>query len=139
MHRNLENYAARAFANKSNVQQWMWDNRWTKENPNPDAIYPRFYTHGESHTEPVSYYSTFWAWDASYLKIRSAQIGIDMPEVVTNLLHIKNMKFYLSGRNLFCFDNYFPGWDPEILVETAEGGRHYPITRTYVLGLNVKF
>jgi len=139
MNRNLENYAARAFANKSNVQQWMWDNRWTKENPNPDAIYPRFYTHGESHTEPVSYYSTFWAWDASYLKIRSAQIGIDMPEVVTNLLHIKNMKFYLSGRNLFCFDNYFPGWDPEILVETAEGGRHYPITRTYVLGLNVKF
>jgi TonB-dependent starch-binding outer membrane protein SusC len=139
MNRNLENYAARAFANKSNVQQWMWNNRWTEEDPNPDAIYPRFIHHGEGRNEPISWYSTYWAWDASFLKIRSARIGFNMPEEITKPLKIQNMRLYLSGRNILCFDNFYPGWDPEVLVESAQGGRHYSMTRTYIFGLNVKF
>jgi len=138
MLRYLDNMAGRAFANKSNVQQWMWDNRWTKENPNPDAIYPRFYIHGGGTNEPYSYYSTYWAWDASYLKIRSIQLGYNMPATVTKALNIQSMRLYLSGRNLYCFDNFVPGWDPELNVESGEG-EHYPMTRTYVFGLNVKF
>lgn len=138
MRRILNNMAGRAFANKSNVQQWMWDNRWTKENPNPDAIYPRFYLHGGGFEEPYSYISTFWAWDASYLKVRSAQIGYTMPKAVTNTLKVQYMKVYLAGRNLLTFDHYFEGWDPELNVQTGEGV-HYPIARTYILGLNVKF
>ncbi len=138
MRRWLSNMAGRAFANKSNVQQWMWDNRWTKENPNPDALYPRFYLHGGGNDEPYSYISTFWAWDASYLKIRSAQIGYTMPEAVTNALKIQKMRIYVSGRNLLCFDNFFDGWDPELNVQTGEGV-HYPMSRTYIVGLNVNF
>ncbi len=101
MRRLLNNMAGRAFANKSNVQQWMWDNRWTKENPDRNALYPRFLTHGGGFDEPYSYISTFWAWDASYLKVRSAQIGFTMPESVTNALNIQYMRIYLAGRNLF--------------------------------------
>jgi len=138
MLRYLNDMAGRAFANKSNVQQWMWDNRWTKENPNPDAKYPRFYQHAGGNNEPYSYLSTYWAWDASYLKIRSAQIGYNMPESVTNALKIQKLRIYLSGRNLLCFDNFFDGWDPELNVQTGEGV-HYPMSRTYILGLNVNF
>ncbi len=139
MRRNLENYAARAFANKSNVQQWMWNNRWTEENPNPNAKYPRFYIHGEGRTEGYSWYSTYWAWKASFLKIQSMQLGYNMPQKVTDVLKVQKMRIYLSGRNLFCFDNFYPGWDPETLVESAQGGRHYPMTRIFIVGLNVKF
>lgn len=138
MRRLLNNMAGRAFANKSNVQQWMWDNRWTKENPDRDAIYPRFLTHGGGFNEPYSYISTFWAWDASYLKVRSAQIGYTMPESVTNTLNIQYMRIYLAGRNLLTFDNYFEGWDPELNVQEGEGV-HYPMSRTYIFGVNVKF
>jgi TonB-dependent starch-binding outer membrane protein SusC len=138
MLRYLNDMAGRAFANKSNVQQWMWDSRWTKENPNPNAEYPRFYLHGGGNNEPYSYLSTYWAWDASYLKIRSAQIGYNMPESVTNALKIEKLRIYLSGRNLLCFDNFFDGWDPELNVQTGEGV-HYPMSRTYILGLNVNF
>lgn len=138
MRRLLNNMAGRAFANKSNVQQWMWDNRWTKENPDRDAIYPRFLHHGGGFNEPYSYISTFWAWDASYLKVRSAQIGYTLPNSVNNKLNIKYMRVYLAGRNLFTFDNYFEGWDPELNVQTGEGV-HYPMSRTYILGVNVKF
>ena len=138
MRRYLNNMAGRAFANKSNVQQWMWDSRWTKENPNPDALYPRFYLHGGGTDEPYDYISTFWSWDASYLKIRSAQIGYNMPESVTNALKLQKVRVYISGRNLLCFDNFFDGWDPELNVQTGEGV-HYPMSRTYILGLNVNF
>jgi len=138
MRRYLSNMAGRAFANKSNVQQWMWDGRWTQENPNPDAIYPRFYNHGGGTNEPYSYLSTFWAWDASYLKIRSAQIGYNMPESVTKALKLQKIRVYLSGRNLLCFDNFFDGWDPELDAQSGEGV-HYPMSRTYILGLNVNF
>ncbi|MCG6189184.1 TonB-dependent receptor [Maribellus maritimus] len=138
MRRYLNNMAGRAFANKSNVQQWMWDNRWTKEDPDPNAIYPRFYLHGGGNNEPYSYISTYWAWDASYLKVRSAQIGYNMPEAVTNALKVDKMRIYLAGRNLFTFDNFFDGWDPELNVQNGEGV-HYPMSRTYILGVNVNF
>jgi TonB-linked SusC/RagA family outer membrane protein len=138
MRRYLDDMAGRAFANKSNVQQWMWDNRWTKENPDPNAIYPRFYHHGGGRNEPYSWYSTFWAWDASYLKVRDVQIGFNMPASVTQALKIQRMRLYLSGRNLLTFDNFFPGWDPELNVELREG-EHFPMTRTFIFGLNVKF
>jgi len=138
MRRLLNNMAGRAFANKSNVQQWMWENRWTKENPDPNAQYPRFLLHGGGFNEPYSYISTFWAWDASYLKVRSAQIGYTMPESVINALKIDYLRVYLAGRNLLTFDNYFEGWDPELNVQTGEGV-HYPMSRTYILGVNVKF
>jgi hypothetical protein len=138
MRRYLSNMAGRAFANKSNVQEWMWDNRWTVENPNPDAIYPRFYLHGGGTNEPYSYISTFWAWDASYLKIRSAQIGYNMPEPVTKMLKVDKVRIYVAGRNLLTFDNFFEGWDPELNVQTGEGV-HYPMARTYILGVNVNF
>ena len=138
MRRLLNNMAGRAFANKSNVQQWMWDGRWTKEDPNPNAVYPLFLLHGGGFNEPYSYISTFWAWDASYMKVRSAQIGYTMPSRVTQALKIQNIRIYLAGRNLLTFDNYFDGWDPELNVQTGEGV-HYPMTRTYILGVNVKF
>lgn len=138
MRRYLDNMAGRAFANKSNVQQWMWDNRWTKEDPDPDAIYPRFYHHGGGTNEPYSWYSTYWAWKASYMKLRSVQFGLYMPDTFTRKLNIQSVRFFISGRNLFCFDNFVPGWDPELNVELREG-EHYPMTRTYVLGVNVNF
>lgn len=138
MLRYLNDMAGRAFANKSNVQEWMWENRWTKENPDPDARYPRFYLHGGGNNIPYSYLSTYWAWDASYLKIRSVQIGYNIPDKIVQRMKLQRMRFYISGRNLFSFDNFFEGWDPELNVQTGEGV-HYPMSRTYILGLNVNF
>jgi len=61
-----------------------------------------------------------------------------MPASVTQALKIQNIRIYLAGRNLLTFDHYFDGWDPELNVQTGEGV-HYPMTRTYILGVNVKF
>ncbi len=138
MKKYLSNMAGRAFANKSNVQQWMWDNRWTPENPDPNAIYPRFYTHGGGNDEPYSYISTYWAKDASYLKVRSALVGYTFNQALSKKIGVGQARIFLSGRNLLTFDRFFEGWDPEIDVMVGEGV-HYPMTRTYILGLNINF
>ena len=61
-----------------------------------------------------------------------------MPKTVIDALGLEYMRIYLAGRNLLTFDNYFDGWDPELNVQTGEGV-HYPMSRTYILGVNVKF
>jgi TonB-linked SusC/RagA family outer membrane protein len=139
MRRELENYAARAFANGSNVQEWMWDNRWTPENPDRNAIYPRFILHGEGRNDPYAWHSTYWAWDASYLRIKFLQIGYRLPADLLQSLKINQMRLYVSGSNLYSFDNYVPGWDPEMQVISSGGGKYYPLSRVFNLGVNVKF
>ncbi len=139
MRRELEHYTARAFANGSNVQKWMFENRWTEENPDRDAIYPRMKIHGEGHGGPYSWHSTYWAWDASYLKIKTLRIGYDLPSSLIEPWGISNFRVYASSRNLVSFDNYVPGWDPEMQVVGWGGGKHYPNMRVYSLGVNVQF
>ena len=139
MHRAPEHYAARAFANGSNVQQWMWDNRWTPENPDRDAIYPRFLIHGEGRGEPYAWTSTYWFWDASYLRLKFAQIGYSLPSGLLNAMRLGRLRIYLSGRNLYTLDRFVPGWDPEMEVAAAQGGSHYPLARLFTLGVNVDF
>lgn len=139
MDRAPENYAGRAFANGSNVQQWQWDNRWSPENPNPDAIYPRFFIHGGGRGDPYSWTSTYWFWDASYLRLKFAQIGYSLPSSLLNSMRINRLRIYLSGRNLYTFDRFVPGWDPEMEVRSSAGGAHYPLARLFTLGINLNF
>lgn len=139
MHRAPENYAGRAFANGSNVQQWQWDNRWTPENPDPDAIYPRFLIHGGGRGDPYSWTSTYWFWDASYLRLKFAQIGFSLPPSILTPMRLNRLRIYLSGRNLYTFDRFVPGWDPEMEVRRRSGGAHYPLARLFTLGVNVNF
>jgi len=139
MRRELEHYAARAFANGSNVQKWMFDNRWTLENPDRDALYPRMKIHGEGRGDPYGWHSTYWAWDASYLKIKTLRIGYNIPSNLLQPIGINSLRIYTSARNLVSFDNYVPGWDPEMQVVSSGGGKHYPNMRVYTLGINVQF
>ena len=139
MIRTLENYAARAFANKSGVQKWMFNNRWTPENPDRDAKYPLMKLHDEGRSDPYSWHSTYWAWDASFLKIKNIQLAYDLPSSIIEPAGISSLRVYFSGRNLFSFHNFFPGWDPEMLVESAQGGRHYQNTKVYSIGVNLQF
>jgi TonB-linked SusC/RagA family outer membrane protein len=139
MKRAPEHYAARAFANGSNLQQWMWENRWTEENPDRDAIYPRLLIHGEARNQPYSWPSTYWFWDASFVRLKFAQVGYDFSSGVLNSLNLDQLRLYVSGRNLYTIDDFVPGWDPELQVRSAGGGKHYPLSRIFNLGVNIRF
>ncbi|TKG93382.1 SusC/RagA family TonB-linked outer membrane protein [Puteibacter caeruleilacunae] len=129
----LSGYAGAAFYHKGKAQRWHLQ-RWTKENPDRNAPHPRVQVLSNSG-EPNLYTSTFWATDASYLRVKNLQVGYNIPKSILDDFRINKMRIYFSGQNLFTFDDYYKGWDPE---QNVSGG-FYPLTAVYTFGVNVTF
>lgn len=64
------------------------------------------------------------------------QIAYNLPEKVTSILGIQNLRVYLSGDNLLTFD-HIKLQDPEATATTL--GQYYPQQRTFTFGLNLSF
>ncbi len=108
-------------------------NRWTLDNPNPNAVFPRF-AFGETNNTQNS---DFWMKSAAYLRMKNLQFGYTLPRTVVSKVKIQSLRVYVSGENLFTVDNFWPGWDPEI--SAASNGSYYPQVKVFNVGLNVKF
>jgi hypothetical protein len=102
--------------------------RWTQENPDPNANYPRFHILGE--TEQQIWPSTFTVVNASYLRITNIQLGYTLPVTISNKIRMDNLRLFVSVKNPFTFDHFYEGWDPELLTG-------YPPVRFFNLGINV--
>ncbi|TDO20873.1 SusC/RagA family TonB-linked outer membrane protein [Pedobacter duraquae] len=96
-----------------------------------------------SQTRPaLSYNNTLgyaYASDASYTRIKDVTLSYVFAQSVLERLHLGGLTVYASGRNLHTFTNWV-GWDPENNYSTRGSGdwtNNYPLTRTFVLGLNV--
>jgi hypothetical protein len=124
----ISGYEGNAFNLGSNPQQWMIDGRWTIDNPNPHAAYPRLAI--LSGSEPQFQPSTFIMRNASYLRINNIQLGYTLPTTFTRRLKVESFRLYVSARNLYNFDHYYRGWDPEITT-------NYPPVRVLVFGINL--
>ena len=79
--------------------------------------------------------SDFWYRDASYVRLKSMELGYSFPKDIMNKYGIDNLRFFASGYNLLTFsklDKYGFG-DPE----QDNGG--YPPLKTISFGLNLAF
>lgn len=103
--------------------------RWTQDNT--DAAFPRLAFNEINNIQN----STFWMRNASYLRVKNIQVGYTLPISQGLKEHIKGLRIYASGQNLFTFDNYWEGYDPEGPVGD---GSWYPQMKVYTVGLNVK-
>lgn len=81
--------------------------------------------------------------DGSYLRIQNVSLGYNIPKFLLNKVKINNAKVYFSAQNLYTFTNY-TGYDPELgainnnvrLMNIDNG--HYPIPRSFTMGLNLE-
>lgn len=131
----LDGFARYALnSNNGNIQRWQADGAFDPENPVRNPKYPRMET--VSNTGSGNYErSDFWVLDASYVRLKNIQVGYTLPKKVLNYMHLSNLRVYAQGENLFSWNKYPDGWDPEINT----GGSYYPILRTITFGLNLKF
>ena len=80
--------------------------------------------------------------DASFLRLQNLRLAYTFR--TSTISWLQNASIYLSGQNLFCLTKY-RGFDPEVSTTGSDvlslGGDYnaYPATRTYTIGLNVKF
>lgn len=110
--------------------------RWTPENPSQDVLFPNLGFSGmTNNVQP----STWWQRDASYLRLRTAELGYTLPKKLSQKLKIDAFRVFLSGFNLLTFSK-FTFWDPELGAgSSGNTGAKYPIQRTFNLGINANF
>lgn len=82
-------------------------------------------------------YSTRFLENGSYVRIKDITLSYTLPKKWLNPIGINNLKVYASGMNVYTFHNV-DFWDPERGVEGVGSGI-YPMTRSFVFGLDLSF
>ena len=108
------------------------DDRWMEENPSQNVFWPRLSRDALANNSAPS---TWWLKDMSFIRLKSIELGITLPNVWTKGLGISNIRFFARGSNLLTFSK-FKLWDPEL--ETTDGLK-YPIMKSVSAGLNINF
>lgn len=135
--KQIGSYAAFAFYNGGQIQRWQADNRWTAENPNPNAAYPKLTSLNQGSGTLMT--STYWNRDATFLRVKSLQVGYTLPASLTSKAKLSRLRVYFSGQNLFSWNSFYKGWDPEMDMATGDGSQFYPLTSVYTFGVNATF
>ncbi|MEA5257642.1 TonB-dependent receptor [Arcicella aquatica] len=131
--KQMNNYQAFAFFNGGQIQRWQVENRWTTENPDPNALYPKLTSLNEG--SGIIQSSTYWNRDASFARLKNLQVGYSFSNKLIEQMKISRLRIYFSGQNLLSINSYYQGWDPEM----AQNGGFYPLTSVYTFGVNVSF
>lgn len=105
-----------------------WVNRWTPENPSTDL--PR--VGGQNNTNV----SSFYIQDASYLRLKSIELGYSLPKDVLKKINITKLRFFVGAQNLLTFTN-LKHFDPEG-ANGSQSNRNVPLYKTVTFGLNLK-
>ena len=106
--------------------------RWTEENPDQNAFYPRL-SYGSETTSNINNFqkSTWWVRNMNFLRLKTLQISYNLPKPWVNKVHLKNAAVYVMGTNLFTLSR-FKLWDPEL---NTDNGASYPNTTSYSVGI----
>lgn len=130
-----------------NLTQRVYDQRWHGEGTSNTMPLVSWLDQPNNIKEPSSRFLA----DASYCRLKNVQIGYTMPKKLAEKLHVKAVRFYLTGTNLITITKY-PGLDPEmhtsnnVNVEKYPGDvaagidwGTYPSARSYIVGANLSF
>jgi hypothetical protein len=134
------------------VDYWTPNNP-TNEFPAPSASIP---------TSAPSAWSTLAYYDASFVRIRSINLGYNLPDAIAGKINARSIRVYVTAQNPFLLYSPFvrdhKGVDPEPTgqgntgaIATAPGIRttgqnqqliisaSTPPTKSYIVGLNISF
>lgn len=72
-----------------------------------------------------------------YTRIKDVTLSYTLPREITDKAKLSNVRFYVSGLNVYTFHDV-DFWDPERGV-TGMGSGVYPMTKTFIMGLDLSF
>ncbi|MFO7853476.1 MAG: TonB-dependent receptor [Bacteroidota bacterium] len=115
----------------------LFTERWTEENNDPNAIFPR-----SGSTAEGGGFSDFYLKKAGYIRLKTLNFGYNLPKNLLNFAKIGNLRISFAVTNLFTLDRLKKyGLDPE--APSTEGQYYsdnaffYPQQRTFTFGLNI--
>ena len=104
--------------------------RWTYLNP--EATFPTGLSDATHASQQNN--SDYWLEDADFLRCRNITLGYSFPSKwLEKQKVVKNIRMSFDVQNPFTITNY-SGLDPEL-----NQNNYYPLTKSYVFGLNIGF
>ncbi|HBL34130.1 MAG TPA: SusC/RagA family TonB-linked outer membrane protein [Porphyromonadaceae bacterium] len=119
----------------SSVRQEIIESRWTEANPSQDVFFPRISLKSKTNTN-----STLNSWffrDASYLRLKTVELGYTIPEKIAAKVLMKQARIYVMGQNVALLYDKVKMFDPEL--GNSGAGARYPLTATWSAGLELTF
>lgn len=106
--------------------------RWSEENPNPNAFYPRLSASASANNQKVS---TRTIYDGSLLRLSDLEVGYTFRGKHLKSWGCQSLRVYFVGSNLLLFSPW-DMWDPE---SGSTNGSNYPLARKFNLGVRISF
>jgi TonB-linked SusC/RagA family outer membrane protein len=119
--------------NRGNIYDFMADNYWSADRPDPQAAFPRLGIGDQrnNYTE-----SDKWLKNGRYLRLKQAELGYSLPPAGwLKKWGMGSLRIYANGLNLYTWSP-FDWWDVE---SKDRNGAYYPVQRVVNLGIEVKF
>ncbi|WP_019989422.1 TonB-dependent receptor [Rudanella lutea] len=109
-------------------------NRWTPATA-ATATYPAL--HFGEHTNNKNPFSNLFLYDAQYLRLKTVELGYNIPKPLLQRIHLQTARVYAQGLNLLTWDKLK---DADIDPEVREGdGSWYPVQKVFNFGLDITF
>ena len=96
---NVSQYVLPEAGQIGNYYSSWADNRWSPTNPN--GTFPRVDTRTSSSINGGLNPNTFWLNDASFVRLKNIQVGYTLPNNITNIAKLKQVRIYANAFNLF--------------------------------------
>ena len=106
-------------------------NRWTPDHPTDE--YPRAFNREEEYW--ISNNNTYFLRDASFIRLKTVEIGYRLPHHLTSGLRLQDLRVYASGFNVLTWDK-LKLLDPEA---RTDNGAYYTQQRVFNVGASVTF
>ncbi|GLR19283.1 SusC/RagA family TonB-linked outer membrane protein [Portibacter lacus] len=117
-------------ANNALLEAYAQDH-WSEDQGNVYALWPRLSPYEVPNNTTRS---TWFMQNGMFLRLKSVEIGYNLPLKVLSKINSDEVRFYLSGTNLMHFSK-FKIWDPEM----GGNGLGYPVQRVINIGTKVSF
>ena len=126
---------------------------WTPDNP--DAYFPRLAVYADRINVPgdrnrfsqhrfegaqLGVNSDKYLQNAAYLRLKNITLGYTIPQKLVQKMRLDQIRLFATGMNLFTYSPlYKNNPDRTIDPEQLGDGNAYPFTKTYAVGLDIKF
>lgn len=126
-----------SWSNGGMLEQFL--DRWHPVDPNADPYDPNLeWVSGHfAYTGSLpDENSKFNMQNASYLRLKSIELGYTIPSAIIKKAGLASARFYVNGYNLLTFTK-LKYVDPE--HPSSSWGYLYPLNKTFSVGVNIKF
>ncbi|HTN35655.1 MAG TPA: TonB-dependent receptor [Arachidicoccus sp.] len=119
------------FVNQNGLLQVISEDHWSENNRDPYAFWPRLNSiFSDNNDQP----SSWWLRNGAFMRLKSAELGYNLPAKIAKKLHLSSTRIYINGTNILTF-SAFKDWDPEM----GASGLGYPIQKVANIGIQIGF